>query len=73
MKFIKNLGDRLNPMQKTIVAIAVPLVLLVITYTIASETGWRGNAFDMGATWLIWVIFLGIVGYFEFNLYSDKK
>ena len=72
MKFIKDLGKRLNPTQKTIVAVTVPLMLLVITYVIAAEVGsYPEHAFDMEDTWLIWVMFLATVGYFEFHLYSD--
>lgn len=74
MKFIKNLGNRLNTKQKTIIAIIVPLILFVITYVIAEEFDRYGhNAFDMDNTWGVWVIFLVVVGYFEFNFYSDKK
>ncbi|WP_114752802.1 hypothetical protein [Pleomorphovibrio marinus] len=72
MKFIKNLGQKLNSTQKTIVSIAVPLALFVITFAIAEDAGYKG-AFDMDDTWLIWLIFVGIAGYFEFHLYSDNK
>ena len=73
MKFIEDLSKRLNPTQKLIVAIAVPAVLLVITLAIANDAGGYGGPFDIEDTWLIWVIFIGLVGYFEFKLYSPTK
>ena len=74
MKFIRDLGAKLNSAQKTIVAVVFPLVLFVITYIIAGEVdGFYKKSFDMEDTWIVWVLFLVIVGYFEFQLYSDKK
>jgi len=73
MKFIEDLGRKLNPTQKLIVAIAVPAISLVITLAIASDVSGYGGPFDIDDTWPIWVIFLGIVGYFEFKLFSPTK
>lgn len=74
MKFIKNLGAKLNKIQKLIVAIVVPLVLFVITLIIA------GEFLDMSLldiddieTWYLWGIFIVIVGYFEFHFYSENN
>ena len=72
MKFIKNLGRRLGFAQKVIIATAVPLVLFVIAFVIADEANY-GRVFDLDDTGLIWIIFIVIVGYFEYNLYSDKE
>lgn len=73
MKFIENLGKKLNSTQKLIVAISVPSVLLVITLAIADDIGGYGGPFDIEDTWLVWVIYLTVVGYFEFKLFSQTK
>lgn len=72
MKSIRNLGQRLNPTQRIIVAVSVAIVFLIISFTIAEDTGWSG-AFDMEDTWAIWLVFAAVTGYFEFHLFSDKK
>ena len=69
MKYIEDLGKKLSATQKYIVAIFVPAVLLVVTLAITDNID---TSFD---SYVIWIIFLGIVGYFEFKLFSpiDNK
>ena len=71
MKHIKNLGKKLNSTQKIVVAITVPLILLIISLVIADAVG--SGPFDLDDTFLIWILFIGIVGYFEFHLFSEQK
>ncbi len=71
MKFIKKLGARLNPTQKIIIAVSVPIVLFIIAIAFANNISY-GYPFDMEDTWLMWVIFIVIIGYFEFDLFSEK-
>jgi len=68
MKFIEDIGRKLNHTQKLIVAISIPAIMLVIALAIADDAGG-----DIDDTWGIWVIFLGLVGYFEFKLFSQTK
>jgi hypothetical protein len=51
-----------------IVAISVPAILLVMTLAVADENGG-----DIEDTWRVWVLFLGLVGYFEFKLFSHSR
>lgn len=70
MKFITNLSRKLNQSQKIILGIVVGLILLILTLTIADSLGGRGGSFDWEDTWLVWLLFVAIVGYFEFKLFS---
>ena len=72
MKYIKDLGQRFNDTQKTIIAVIVPLIILLLTYVIAEEVdGYSHNAFDFSDTWFVWLVSVSLIGYFEFNFYSD--
>lgn len=77
MKFLENLSKKLNPVQKIIIGIAVALVLLIITIAIANEMGssygGRIAAFDWDDTWFVWVLFIAVVGYFEYKLFGSYE
>lgn len=80
---LENLSKKLNKVQKRIVAIIVPATLFVITVTIADKVGRCGafykgfkptcGAFNWDKTWLIWIIFLLAVGYFEYKLFGNQN
>ena len=70
MKFLNELPQKLNDKQKKIVGISVAAILLVFTLGVASNIGFRSNAFDWKRTWIVWLIFIGLVSYFEYKLFS---
>lgn len=72
MKLLENLSKKLNQGQKLIVGIGVALVLLVITIAITDELGYLGS-FDWDDTWFVWVLFIAIVGYFEYKLFGSYE
>ena len=70
----KNWRENLNQTQKLILAIAIPVILLLISWVIADSCGYgKIRALDMDYTWGVWFFYLLIVGIFEFILFSDKK
>ena len=75
MKFLDNLSKRLNPQQKNIVAIVVPIIILVITISMASRVDGccSYNAFDFKDTWFPWVICFIVIGYFEYKLFGNAE
>lgn len=70
-KKIQDLGTKVNFTQRIIIAVILPLILLLIAYPIASEISYS-DPFDFDDTWLVWVIYLLIIGYFEINLFSGE-
>ena len=80
-KIKKHLFNRLNNKQKLVTGIFIPLILFLITITIAEDAGYvpmvgRGErgvvgAFNWDKTWFIWMSFLFFVGVFEFILFDD--
>ena len=84
-KYLEDLSKKLNQSQKIIVGLIVAAILFVITMAIADEVGTScgfrrgggygcsGGPFDMEDTWYIWVIFLLIIGYFEFKLFGNQN
>jgi len=75
MKFLENLSKRLNPQQKNIVAIVVPIIIFVITIPIASNADGccSYNAFDFKDTWFPWAICFTVIGYFEYKLFGNTE
>jgi hypothetical protein len=66
---LENIISKMSLAQKVIIGISVGLILLVITIAIAEVVDcW--NAFHLEDTWFIWIIFLAVVGYFEYKLFS---
>jgi len=72
MKSLDAFSKNLNKKQRVIVGIAVPLIIFVITLAIANKIGGRfgGHPFAIEDTWYIWVIFISIIGYFEFKIWG---
>lgn len=75
MKKIKEWIAKLNQQQKLILGILIPIGLLVIFHPIANvfDGTWRTRPFDFEETWLVWLIYIGLVGLIEFKLFEDKK
>ena len=75
---IENWVSKLSKQQKIVVAIAVPLLLLIITLPIAesvyfNSTYESGQYFGLNVNWWVWLIFVAIVGVVEFKLFDQKK
>ncbi len=66
---LENIISKVNLNQKVIIGISVGLIFFIITYAIAQNLAW-GRAFYFGKTWFVWIIFVTIVGYFEYKLFS---
>lgn len=84
-KYLEALSRKLNQSQKKIVGIIVAAIFFVVTMAIADKVGTScgfrlgggygcsGGPFDMDDTWYIWVIFLLIIGYFEYKLFGNQN
>lgn len=67
---------KLNQQQKIILGIVVPVGLLIIFYPIAAEfdgNPYYSRPFKFEDTWLVWLIYVIIVGFIEFKLFENKK
>ncbi len=78
MKELEKWISKLSNQQKTIVAIAVPLLLLVITLPIAESVYYsnrysHGHYFGFTENWWVWLGFVAIVGVIEFKLFEQKN
>ncbi|MBA7563643.1 hypothetical protein ES695_01425 [Candidatus Atribacteria bacterium 1244-E10-H5-B2] len=76
----------MNKNQKIILAIFVPVIIFLVTLTIAYylgversldskslSFGWTHNPFDWGKTWYLWLFSLIGIILFEYGLFEDKK
>ncbi|MBA7531910.1 hypothetical protein ES705_24136 [subsurface metagenome] len=71
----------MNKNQKIILAIFVPVIIFLVTLTIAYYLGvervpgfgWAHNPFDWGKTWYLWLFSLIGIILFEYGLFEDKK
>ena len=77
----------MNKNQKIILAIFVPVIIFLVTLTIAYYLGvekslslgksleWEitHNPFDWGKTWYLWLFSLIGIILFEYGLFEDKK
>ncbi len=73
-KWIANL----NKQQKIIIGIVMPVILLIISLTIADNVAqadgyYPGHPFKFHVTWWVWLLFVIIVGLFEFKLFEKKN
>ena len=79
MKKIEEWIAKLNQQQKIILGIVIPVGLLIIFYPIADEVaifnaeGYYSEPFSIEDTWLVWLIYVVIVGLMEFKLFENKK
>jgi len=71
MKFLENLSKKLNQNQKIIVGIIVALILLIIALAIIDIIGY--SSFNWEDIWFIWVLFIAIIGYFEYKLFGSYE
>ena len=64
----------MNKIQKIILAIFIPVILYVISLSIAESITLDFNLpFYLGKTWPVWLVFLIIVCIFKYKLFEDKK
>jgi len=64
----------MNKIQKIILAIFIPVILYVISLSIAESITLDFALPDyLGETWSVWLVFLIIVCIFEYKLFKDKK
>lgn len=68
---------KLNSQQKLIIAIGLPAVLFFITLKIAGTIGKpyshsKDKPFNFDETWWIWLLFVVVVGLFEYKLFENK-
>lgn len=80
MKSFEQWISNLNSRQKLIIAIAFPLLLLVITLPIAesvyynSSGRWfHGHYFGFDKNWWVWLIYLTTVAFIEYKLFDTVK
>lgn len=60
----------MNKIQKIIVSIVFPLIILSIACGLAAEVGHR--IFRFQKTWWVWVLAFLIIGAFEYFMHRDK-
>ncbi|GEM_PF-1262200 len=68
----------LSKQQKVIIAIIFPLFLVVITFAISEANYYNaenrhGQYFGFSVNWWLWLIYIALVGIFEFKLFEQKK
>ena len=56
--------------QKVIIGFSVGLLLFTITLVMTQSLTWGVGAFGFRRAWVAWIIFVIIVGYFEYKLFS---
>ncbi|MDI9881559.1 hypothetical protein [Flectobacillus longus] len=76
IKKLEQLIVKLNPNQKMIFAIVIPIALFVLTMPIAGNlvAGWYYgyNPFNFNVTWWVWLLYVCIVGFIEYKVFEDK-
>jgi F0F1-type ATP synthase assembly protein I len=55
-----------------IIGLSVGLLLFAITFVIAQNLNWGVDAFGFRRSWLVWIIFIIAVGYFEYKLFCKR-
>jgi len=64
----------MTKIQKIILAIFVPVIVYVISLSIAESITLHFALPDyLGKTWPVWLVFSIIVCIFEYTLFKDKK
>lgn len=66
---------KMNKQQRIIIAIITPIVLYMIAYPIAYyfSDGHRWSIIEFDKTWYIWLTYLIIVGWGEYQLWGNTK
>lgn len=76
MKYLEKWISKLNSQQKIILAFVVPIGLFILFYRIANEFDnniWRSEPFRFEETWWVWLLYVAIVGVFEYKLFEQRK
>lgn len=76
MKYLEKWISKLNSQQKIIFAFLVPIGLFILFYPIANEfddTWDKSKPFRFEKTWWVWLIYVAIVGVFEYKLFEQRK
>lgn len=74
IKKLEQLISKLNPNQKLIFAIVIPIALFILTMPIAGlfDGTWRSEPFRFEFTWWVWLLYVCIVGFTEYKIFEDK-
>ena len=78
MEKIEKWIANLNKQQKIIIGIVIPLILLIISLTIADNVAqadgyYPRHPFKFHVTWWVWLLFVIIVGFFEYKLFEKTN
>lgn len=74
IKKLEQLIAKLNPNQKIIFAIVVPIALFILTMPIASNVVpcCSYDPFIFFYTWWVWLLYVCVVGFIEYKIFEDK-
>jgi hypothetical protein len=75
IKKLEQLIAKLNPNQKLIFAIVIPIALFILTMPIAGSftpSYPRPYPFNFEYTWWVWLLYVCIVGFIEYKIFDDK-
>ncbi len=78
MKVIEKWIATLNKQQKIIIGIVLPVILLILSLTIADHVAqadgyYPGHPFMFHVTWWVWLIYVGVVGFAEYKLFENQE
>jgi hypothetical protein len=75
MKEIEKWISKLNPQQKIVFAIVIPIGLLILFYPIADafDDTSSSKPFRFEDTWWVWLIYVALVGFIEYKLFENKE
>ena len=77
MRELEKWISKLNKQQRIIAAIGLPAILFLLNVKIAGAIGenFIGEAqpFNFDETWLVWLIFVLVVAFFEYKLFENKE
>lgn len=74
IKKLEQLIAKLNPNQKLIFAIVIPIALLILIMPIADvfDASYSSRPFNFEYTWWVWLLYVCLVGYIEYKIFEDK-
>jgi hypothetical protein len=73
MKILEDWIKKLNPKQKIIFSIIIPIGLFILFYPIADNFDGRrfsSYPFEFEETWKVWLIYTAVVAYLEYKLFD---